>query len=106
MPFDIAQMSKRDWPRYEPIFRDKVRILCGNQDSFYLERAVGNLKRFVDNQGKEDGSGYIEILENHDHNSIVPAIRERWYREMRKMIADAPLENPPPAKSSSVKKTN
>ena len=50
MSFDIAQMIKRDWPRYEPIFRNNVRVFCGNQDSFYLERAVHNLKRYVDNQ--------------------------------------------------------
>ena len=94
MPFDIVQMIKLNWPRYEPIFRNNVRVMCGDQDSFYLERAVKSLKRFVHNQQDEDGLGYIEILKNHDHNSIVPAIQERWYREMRQIIADAPLVNP------------
>lgn len=45
--FDIARLVNSDWERYGPILRDRVRLACGQRDSFYLNRAVERLRTVV-----------------------------------------------------------
>ena len=42
--FDIARLVTGDWERFGPILRGRVRLACGAQDSFYLNRAVERLR--------------------------------------------------------------
>ena len=86
--FDIKRMISADWPRFAPLFRDRIRLVCGDQDSFYLDGAVRNLKSAVDElkDPNTEGSGYIRILEGANHFDIVPRTRELWFREMREAL--------------------
>ena len=83
-------MIRADWPRFAPLFKDRIRLVCGDQDSFYLDGAVRNLKSVVDELQDPDaeGPGYIRILKGANHFDIVPRTRELWFREMREALKD------------------
>ncbi len=90
--FDIARMVSADWARYAPIFAGKIRLLCGDRDSFYLEEAVRSLRDRIDALRKRDaergvapsaGPGYIELLRGATHGDAAATAALRWGREMR-----------------------
>jgi hypothetical protein len=86
VPHDIALLTLENWDRVMPIFRDRIRLVCGSHDSFYLERAVKHLKGIVDSRQTAEGDGYIEIIDGADHATIVPQTRQRWFGEMRSFL--------------------
>lgn len=69
--YDIAALLRDDPARYAPIFRRSVRLLCGEQDNFFLEQAVRALR---DDLQKLDptgtGPGYITLVPGVDHGTI------------------------------------
>lgn len=90
--FDIARRVAADWPRHDPIFAGKIRLLCGDRDSFYLERAVRSLRETIDalrKRGAERGlapaagPGYIELIRDAGHGEAAATAALRWGREMR-----------------------
>ena len=90
--FDIARMVSADWSRYAPIFAGKIRLLCGDRDSFYLDAAVRSLREKVDGLRKRDaergvapsaGAGYIELVRDATHDGVAATAALRWGREMR-----------------------
>lgn len=87
VPHDIALLVRGDWARFGPIIEDRVRLVCGTHDSFYLERAVVRLKAIVDERSTGDTRGYIELVAGADHSSIVPYIQHRWFTEMQAFFA-------------------
>ena len=93
VPHDIALLAEKDWDRYGPIFQNRIRLVCGEQDSFYLERGVARLKEIVDARRTPEGDGYIEIIKGADHDTIVPMSRERFYGEMREHLEEALAED-------------
>jgi hypothetical protein len=72
--YDITDLLRNHPDQYLPIFRDNVRIVVGDQDTFYLNEAVALLKAEVDElnskSGKTPGWGSIEILPGFDHGTI------------------------------------
>jgi len=92
--YDIAALLRADPERFAPIFRDKVRLLCGDRDSFYLDLAVERLAGTVAQErsrlGSTEGPGYIELVPGATHGSIVPIAMQRWYPELRRLVAEAP----------------
>ena len=69
--FDIAAKLRSEPGRYAPIFRKSVRLLCGDQDNFFLEQAVLALRddlQKLDPSGQ--GPGYITLVPGADHGSI------------------------------------
>ncbi|MCH2160252.1 MAG: alpha/beta hydrolase-fold protein [Phycisphaerales bacterium] len=92
--FDINRLVAEDWERYGPLFKDRIRLLCGSRDSYYLERAVMQLKDTVDSlkDGDSSGPGYIEIVNGATHSTIVPRANERWYRELKRLFEAASRE--------------
>jgi hypothetical protein len=86
VPHDIALLADQQWDQYGPLFEERIRIVCGDLDSFYLERAVIQLKEIVEKHRKSAGDGYIEILKGADHNTVVPRFRQRSFQEMRKWL--------------------
>ncbi len=89
--FDIARLVMGDWKRYGPILAERVRLLCGARDSYYLERAVIRLRDKVQARREADiaqgitppaGAGYIEIIPRATHETIVPLTTMRWNGEM------------------------
>lgn len=74
-PYDIGRLLRDDPGRFGPIFKQRIRILCGSQDSFYLEKAVGLVKDEVDKLSffvlPEGDHGYITIVPGRDHGSVL-----------------------------------
>jgi hypothetical protein len=89
--FDIARMVRANPRRHLPTLRDKVRLLVGARDNFYLERAVERLKAAVTEAssqaplpaGSPVSAGYIEIVPEATHFSLPAISRLRWFGEMR-----------------------
>ena len=92
--YDIAALLAEDPKRLAPIFRDKVRLLCGDRDSFYLDLAVERLAEAVAMERSRlespEGPGYIELVPGATHGTIVPIAMQRWYPELRRLVAEAP----------------
>ena len=92
--YDIAAMLRADPERIAPVFRDKVRLLCGDRDSFYLDLAVERLAKAVAETRSRiespDGPGYVELVPGATHGTIVPIAMQRWYPELRRLVAEAP----------------
>lgn len=92
--YDIAALLRADPERLAPVFRDKVRLICGDRDSFYLDLAVERLAAAVARERSRldstEGPGYIELVPGATHGSIVPIAMQRWYPELRRLTADAP----------------
>ena len=92
--YDIAALLAADPKRLAPIFRDKVRLLCGDRDSFYLDLAVERLAEAMAMERSRlestEGPGYIELVPGATHGTIVPIAMQRWYPELRRLVAEAP----------------
>ncbi len=70
--YDIAELLRKEPGKYGPLFRERVRIIVGDQDTYYLNEAVALLKSEVDKLPVEtsNGRGYIKILKGFDHGSV------------------------------------
>lgn len=71
--FDIGALLQADTSRFAPIFQDRIRLIVGDQDNFYLDRAVSRVKEKLEKGGANpgpDARGYIKILPGFDHGSI------------------------------------
>lgn len=92
--FDIAHLVTTDWDRYGPALVRNIRLVCGGNDSFYLNRAVELLKQKTDPlraqiDGHEGAPGYIRLIEGETHGSILRAVSDDWQREMREHLEAA-----------------
>ena len=90
--YDIAALVRDDPARWVPLFRERVRLVCGGRDGFYLDRAVKSLKDALDEGAKTlaargqmlpDGPGYAEIVPDETHDTMAAAATLRWFREIR-----------------------
>jgi len=112
---DIARQFQRDPAGIGALFAERIRLVCGTRDSFYLNEAVTRLKSKVDAWRASEtsgggtpptGPGYIELLDGLTHGSCHAAAQLRFYQEIRAHfiahgLADAPPR--PGAESSSSK---
>ncbi len=87
--FDITARLRRDPARYVPILRERVRLMCGSRDSYYLERAVRRLAETLDDvdppQDDDPRPGSIEIIDGATHDTVVGHAMGRWLPEMRRI---------------------
>ncbi|MCA9294117.1 MAG: hypothetical protein KDA20_09915 [Phycisphaerales bacterium] len=71
---DIRLLLRSDPEKYGPIFRDRINLVVGSRDSFYLERAVKLLFEELREQGfapgVEDG-GSITVVPDADHGTVL-----------------------------------
>lgn len=80
--YDIAGLVRDNPQKFGPVFRDRIRILAGARDNFYLHRAVEGLASELAKIGVRNapgqGGGYIEIRPNDDHGGAMsePTLRE------------------------------
>jgi len=90
--YDIAARVRADPARFVPIFRERVRLLCGGRDGFYLERAVAGLQDaltaaadalMAKGQMLSEGPGYVTVAPEETHSTMAAAATVRWHREMR-----------------------
>ena len=93
--FDIAALVRADPTHYVPILRERVRLLCGARDSYFLDRGVRGLMDALlaataamqaTGQMLPDGPGYVEIVPDETHDTMGMASRLRWNAEMREYL--------------------
>lgn len=93
--YDIAKLVRSGWPRTGEILEERVRLVCGGRDSYYLHRAVERLAAVVEELKQSDiaagrtppgGPGYIEIIPRASHETIVPLTTMRFNEEMREHL--------------------
>jgi len=89
--YDIARRIDREWAKLGPIVLERVRVLCGDRDDFYLDRAVEQLRDLVARRRAEkpetadsaQAHGYIELVRGATHGSLPSLALLRWHSEMR-----------------------
>lgn len=93
--YDIGEIVRKQPQKYLPILKDRVRLICGDADSFYLNEAV---RLFVHDVAKLDGQeiatdavaplkwtptgggfGSIVILPGYDHGTVFGAPEVRAF---------------------------
>jgi pimeloyl-ACP methyl ester carboxylesterase len=90
--YDIGHLLRSDPKKYLPIFRDRVRLVVGDEDSFSLHEAVRLLKADLEKLGlKPDlrkqhppeaaDQGYIVIAPGYDHGTVLGAPEVRKFDE-------------------------
>ena len=92
--YDITRLVERRWIALWPVLRDKVRLLVGDRDEFYLERAVRRLKEKVQvlrsvtesDPGSAKPTGFIEIVPEATHGSMAAIARGRFAIDMREHL--------------------
>lgn len=92
--YDIARRLDRSWQTLGPIMLERVRVLCGDRDNFYLERAVTKLRDLVERRRTElpttdppsEAPGYIELVRGATHGSLPSLALLRWHTEMKQHL--------------------
>jgi len=91
--FDLTRIMTRNWPQYGPAMIDRVRVVCGSNDSYYLNRAVEKLKTLVDaKRGESTGTGYVKLIEGADHSTVSSHVFEQ-NTEMREHLIKHGLQD-------------
>lgn len=68
--YDLRQLLHASPDMYLPIFRNNVRLICGTEDSFYLNEAVALLDEELTKLGRQSSDvGYVKLIPG-DHGSI------------------------------------
>ena len=73
--YDIRLIIERNWERLGPKLAGKVRIYCGLEDTFGLERAVILLQKEME---KLDHDFEFVLVPGRDHGSIAQPHDEHW----------------------------
>ncbi len=69
-PFDLREMVRKSPETYLPIFRNNIRLICGTEDSFYLNEAVALLDSELQQLGRQPSDkGYVKLVPG-DHGSV------------------------------------
>ncbi len=90
--FDINRLVRAEEGPKSALFRRSVRLLMGDQDNYYLERAALLLKETLaeigERRGEPDPGARVRIIEGADHSTLLrtPAARS-ISREMLEHIA-------------------
>ncbi|MCA9311767.1 MAG: hypothetical protein KDA21_11215, partial [Phycisphaerales bacterium] len=88
--YDIGRLLASAPEKYGPIFRDRIRILVGTEDNYYLDGAVRLLRDRLEESGylsseDDDAFGSIRILEGEDHFTLQDW---KWRGEIGQEIYD------------------
>jgi len=92
--YDIRDRVLRDPERYLPLFAERVRLICGDEDNFDLHLAVEALRSTLVGRGIEwprDGSGgYITLVPGEDHGTLLRSeAYTDFYRQMHEFFRAA-----------------
>lgn len=83
--YDIRLVLERGWPTLGPKLADKLHVITGSLDTFYLEGAVEKLKASLEQLG---GDAEVEVVPGRDHSNILDrALAERIDRQMKAAVA-------------------
>lgn len=76
--YDIRLVLERNWDRLGPKLAGKLHIICGDADTFYLERAVFRLR---DTLAKLGSDAQVHIVPGADHG-LNMQVRQQVAREV------------------------
>ncbi len=72
--YDITDLMKREPGKYALLFQERIRLVVGTEDNYYLNEAVALLQDEVDNTQflhlPEGGHGKVLIVPGRDHGTI------------------------------------
>ena len=80
--FDIARLARSDRGIADTIAR-RAQVLCGDRDSFYLDRAVRKLEDVLLLSDREGSMGMIEVIPDLDHGAMATIAAARFHRQIR-----------------------
>jgi hypothetical protein len=81
--FDITRLVADDWEHYGPIVTGRIRLACGDRDSFYLDGAVREFKTTVERlAGGTYAPGYVWLVPGRTHGNLHIETRTRFRQEM------------------------
>jgi hypothetical protein len=80
--FDIARRARNDQAVADTIAR-RAQILCGDRDSFYLDRAVTKLRDALLPIDRQGSLGLIEVVPELDHSAMAAIAAARFRRQIR-----------------------
>lgn len=92
--YDISRLIESRWKTLSPVLANKVHVLVGDRDNFYLERAVKKFKDKIDllrsalagEAQPHVGTGFIEIIPDATHDTIAVIARGRFALGMREHL--------------------
>jgi len=91
--YDLARRLRRDPEGLLPLWRERVHLVCGDRDNFYLERAVDRVRATLAELAGAGAAGdpatvpgYVELLQRADHGTASALSSLRFYPEMRRWI--------------------
>ncbi|HZW06456.1 MAG TPA: hypothetical protein VFF65_04980, partial [Phycisphaerales bacterium] len=88
---------RKEPARYGPLFAQRIRLVVGDADNFFLNEAVSLLKKDVDALTEPKGAGYIKIVAGKDHSSVFGSGEVQGFeREMIDHLRTAGLLKKPP----------
>ena len=68
--YDIGELLRKDAARLVPLFRERVRLIVGTEDSFYLNEAVALLdQELAKHPRAPEDAGYVKLVPG-DHGSV------------------------------------
>lgn len=86
--FDIVELVRRNPEKFEPIFRDHVRLVVGDADNFFLNEAVELLQKELNGTG----AGYIKFAAGKDHGTVHLSDEVREMVEEMRQIGERKFE--------------
>ncbi len=86
-PYDISALLAKEPEKYGPLLRERVKIVVGDGDNFFLHLAVQMLKDRLDAvwpaEKSPEGKGGIVVVPGADHGSVTRSEAYRnWPKEM------------------------
>lgn len=101
---DIARRIDADPDRLARILAERVRLVVGSRDSFYLNESVVRLRARLDGwradavargRALPTGPGFIEVLDGLTHGTVYPVAQLRFHRAMQEHLRAHGLADPP-----------
>lgn len=103
--FDIGDRLRKDPQRFIPIFRNNIHIVCGEQDTYYLNEAVqlvkDDLEKLDPTKPGEKHEGYIKLVPG-DHQTVTDSqAYKNWSKEMMDYLKRGGHIKPTPSTNPS-----
>ncbi|MFG0292162.1 MAG: alpha/beta hydrolase-fold protein [Phycisphaerales bacterium JB050] len=78
---DLSAKLEDDPDRYAPLWRTRIRLICGTEDNYDLDEAVSMLKKRLDTirPATPSDPGYIKLVEGADHGTVMRSAEGRAF---------------------------
>ena len=83
--YDICLQMEQNWSTLGPHLQNKLHIIGGGWDTFYLNPALEMLQAFL---ATRDHGGYVEILPGNHGSFMTKEFRQRIYQEIADQFSE------------------